>query len=836
MKKERLLFCILLSLLKLLITAQNLDPSSSLCNSFCGGISIPFPFGIGPKHCYFNDWYKVVCNTTTTTSLSTPFLSKINRELMSITLQKTIDSTQGVFHIKSPVTSSGCSKRDEKPLPLNLTGCESSCESRLGLDKICSGYRCFQAMITADRPQVIGVDLESSAGGNTTLCKVAFLTKETYSPANVIQLEKISSNGFTVIELEWFFDASLTQLAKPVGCFNLTANQVVFAEYSYLTGFGHSSCFCNDGYEGNLYLQGGCVDIDECEGELGQSRCGGQTCVNVPGSFRSGYRFGTVVLGSRDMEIDQIRQEEKEDYPKEGTSRIFSSKELEKATDNFNKNRVLGQGGQGTVYKGMLVDGRIIAVKRSKVLDKDKVEEFINEVHVLSQINHRNILKLMGCCLETEVPILVYEHIPNGDLFKRLHNDSDDYTMTWEVRLRIAVEIAGALAYLHSAASTPVYHRYVKTTNILLDEKYRAKVSDFGTSRSISIDQTHLTTHVAGTFGYLDPEYFQTSQFTDKSDVYSFGIVLVELITREKLFSVVRLEENRGLASHFIEAMKENRVLDIVDSRIKEECKPEQVLALAKLARRCLSLKGKKHPSMRVVSSDLEKIRSSLEDLEVTIEEEEEEEEMPIEINIDDSWSVDMTAPASLFDLSPTLDVEPLENKIFRLCQENAIFGSGEKKTFFAVLAGKRDFSVLAGKQDFLVLAGKYNFWFWRETRFVVLFWHENTFFGFRRKCVLAGKYVFAVFTGKCAFGGKTHFCGFRRKMHFGVKPVLHFSQEYAFCSFGGKCILMRKRIFRFWRENMFRRENKTCFCGFGVKTCFCEKMCLGFWREIALL
>ena len=344
------------------------------------------------------------------------------------------------------------------------------------------------------------------------------------------------------------------------------------------------------------------------------------------------------------------------------TSRIFSSKELEKATDNFNKNRVLGQGGQGTVYKGMLVDGRIVAVKRSKVLDKDKVEEFINEVHVLSQINHRNIVKLMGCCLETEVPILVYEHIPNGDLFKRLHDDSDDYTMTWEVRLRIAVEIAGALAYLHSAASTPVYHRDVKTTNILLDDKYRAKVSDFGTSRSISIDQTHLTTHVAGTFGYLDPEYFQTSLFTDKSDVYSFGIVLVELITGEKPFSVVRLEENRGLASHFIEAMKENRVLDIVDSRIKEEFKPEQVLAVAKLARRCLSLKGKKRPSMREVYSDLEKIRSSLEDLEVTIEEEEEEEEeeMLIEINIDDSWSVDMTAPASLFDLYPKLDVEPL--------------------------------------------------------------------------------------------------------------------------------------------------------------------------------
>ncbi|CAN6853460.1 unnamed protein product [Brassica oleracea] len=307
----------------------------------------------------------------------------------------------------------------------------------------------------------------------------------------------------------------------------------------------------------------------------------------------------------------------------------------------------------------MLVDGRIVAVKKSKVLDKDKVEEFINEVHVLSQINHRNIVKLLGCCLETEVPILVYEHIPNGDLFKRLHDDSDDYTMAWEVRLRIAVEIAGALAYLHSVASTPVYHRDVKTTNILLDEKYRAKVSDFGTSRSISLDQTHLTTHVAGAFGYLDPEYFQTSQFTDKSDVYSFGIVLVELITGEKPFSVVRLEENRGLASHFIEAMKENRILDIVDSRIKEECKPEQVLAVAKLARRCLSLKGKKRPRMREVSSDLERIRSSPEDLDVTIEEEE-EEEMPMEIKIDDSWSVDMTVPTSLFDSSPKLDARPL--------------------------------------------------------------------------------------------------------------------------------------------------------------------------------
>ena len=361
-------------------------------------------------------------------------------------------------------------------------------------------------------------------------------------------------------------------------------------------------------------------------------------------------------------------------YTRDGnveTTKIFSSGELEKATENFSENRVLGQGGQGTVYKGMLVDGSTVAVKKSKIIDEDKLQEFINEVVILSQINHRNIVKLLGCCLETDVPVLVYEFIPNGNLFEHLHEDeSDDHTMTtWEVRLRIAIDIASALSYLHSAASSPIYHRDVKSTNIMLDEKYRAKVSDFGTSRTVTVDHTHLTTVVSGTVGYVDPEYFQSSQFTDKSDVYSFGVVLAELITGEKSVSFLRSQENRTLATYFFLAMKENRLLDIIDARIRDGCKLNQVTATANLARKCLNLKGRKRPSMREVSMELEKIRGSSVDMELHeygSENEEDHEERVVDANIElQSWNnIAVTAPSSQYDVGtsslPMSDVEPL--------------------------------------------------------------------------------------------------------------------------------------------------------------------------------
>ena len=258
----------------------------------------------------------------------------------------------------------------------------------------------------------------------------------------------------------------------------------------------------------------------------------------------------------------------------------------------------------------MLVDGRIVAIKKCNMVDEGNLEQFINEIIILSQINHRNVVKLLWWCLETEVPLLVYEFIPNGTLFQCIHEENEDFPLlTWDMRLRIATEVAGSLSYLHSAASLPIYHRDIKSSNILLDDKYKAKVADFGTSRSVAIDQTHVTTLVYGTFGYLDPEYFQTGQFTEKSDVYSFGVVLIELLTGEKPVCLARSQEDRNLSTYFIHSIKENRLFDILDTQVRKDGNKHEVLAIANLAKRCLHLNGKKRPTMTEIVMELEGVQ-----------------------------------------------------------------------------------------------------------------------------------------------------------------------------------------------------------------------------------
>ncbi|PON56428.1 Wall-associated receptor kinase [Parasponia andersonii] len=572
------------------------------CPAQCGNVTIPYPFGIGTG-CFLDEWFEVVCASGTTPSL--------NGTNGLVVTEINMDGTLLVRNYWS--------------------GAET--QESLGLK---GG--------PFELPNLVNVVLKWELLNHSTLDVFGTFFEPNKS-------NDMRRNYFDTETNEYV--AGLRSMNSSCELYYLD-NRTTAA--SSLDRSTRLQCWCPPGYEGNPYLIEGCHDIDECVTNSTAARtCSnieGAICLNVPGGFLcsltdrkntsrvkpiligvgSGLGALFLIVGSWVLfKVIQRRKEiqrKKKFFERNGglsfqqqlssnqvnveKTMLFKSEELEKATDRFNVNRILGQGGQGTVYKGMVADGKIVAIKKSKILDQEKLKEFINEVVILSQINHRNVVKLLGCCLETEVPLLVYEFIPNGTLSHYIHDPNEEIPLTWGMRLRIATEIAGALSYLHSSASSPIYHRDIKSTNILLDQKHRAKIADFGTSRSVSIDQTHLTTLVYGTFGYLDPEYFQSSQFTDKSDVYSFGVVLVELLTGQKPISTTRSNEGRSLSTYFLHCMEENRLFDIVDARVKKEGENGAIMELANVARRCLNLSGKKRPTMREVSTVLEGIQKSV--------------------------------------------------------------------------------------------------------------------------------------------------------------------------------------------------------------------------------
>ncbi|TVU05258.1 hypothetical protein EJB05_48416, partial [Eragrostis curvula] len=283
---------------------------------------------------------------------------------------------------------------------------------------------------------------------------------------------------------------------------------------------------------------------------------------------------------------------------------IISLRELEMATNNFDMARVVGGGGHGVVYKGIL-DLHVVAIKKSKIIVQREINEFINEVVVLSQLNHRNVVKLLGCCLETEVPLLVYEFISNGTLYDHLHVEGK-IGLPWVDRMRIAKEVARAISYLHLASSMTIFHRDIKSPNILLDDNLTAKVSDFGASRYIPIDQTGVTTVIQGTMGYLDPMYHYTGRLTDKSDVFSFGVLLIELLTRKKP-CVYRSGDGEGLVSRFASLLIEGKLVDIIDPQILED-ESGEMQEVAALAAMCTELKGEDRPTMREAEMILENL------------------------------------------------------------------------------------------------------------------------------------------------------------------------------------------------------------------------------------
>lgn len=296
-------------------------------------------------------------------------------------------------------------------------------------------------------------------------------------------------------------------------------------------------------------------------------------------------------------------------------AKIFTGKEIKKATDNFSKDRLLGSGGYGEVYKGILKDGTEVAVKCAKLGNTKGTDQVLNEVRILCQVNHRSLVGLLGCCVELEQPILVYEYISNGTLLEHLQGlkFGGRGLLTWSHRLQVAHDTAEGLAYLHSSAVPPIYHRDVKSSNILLDEKLNAKVSDFGLSRLAHSDLSHISTCAQGTLGYLDPEYYKKYQLTDKSDVYSFGVVLLELLTSQKAIDFNRAEDDVNLAVYVQRTVEEEKVMEAIDPMLKEKASKlelETMKALAFLAMGCLEERRQNRPSMKEVSEEIEYIIS----------------------------------------------------------------------------------------------------------------------------------------------------------------------------------------------------------------------------------
>ncbi|OEL29725.1 Wall-associated receptor kinase 3 [Dichanthelium oligosanthes] len=544
--------------------------------------------------------------------------------------------------------------------------CAAVCSETLS-GSSCSGVGCCRtsiAPVKGDLPSY-GVQVKHLVGQSDYVSDRAvfivdqdwFSINEAEMASNFTKLQDYYENivmvGSVPVVLEWSLDIVRDEglfVLSPMGPGSSDFRCLSSNSFSYTIdgNYDKRRCNCSHGYEGNPYISDGCQDIDECQ-LPDIYPCHG-ICINLPGAYRcspkKGIRslpglvtiiaisagFGLLfsILGAakitntfKQRRAKNLRQKffkrnhglllqqlisSNKDIAER--TKIFSLEELDQATNKFDQNRILGGGGHGTVYKGILSNQHVVAIKKSKIVVQREIDQFINEVVILSQTNHRNVVKLFGCCLETEVPLLVYEFISNGTLSYHLHGQSEN-PLSWKDRLRIALETARAIAYLHHAASISVFHRDIKSANILLTDPLIAKVSDFGASRSISVDETGVHTAIQGTHGYLDPEYYYTSRFTEKSDVYSFGVILVELLTRITPIFSSRSSESMSLASHFVSLIRENRLSDILDSQIVEEGGTTDAEVVARLAEACLSLKGVDRPTMRQVETTLEDVQSS---------------------------------------------------------------------------------------------------------------------------------------------------------------------------------------------------------------------------------
>ncbi|KAK7310633.1 hypothetical protein RJT34_08253 [Clitoria ternatea] len=318
-------------------------------------------------------------------------------------------------------------------------------------------------------------------------------------------------------------------------------------------------------------------------------------------------------VGDDEVEEDPKKQMEMEqsatsvESPNIGWGRWYSLKELEAATEGFADVNVIGEGGYGIVYRGVLLDGSVVAVKNLLNNKGQAEKEFKVEVEAIGKVRHKNLVGLVGYCAEGAQRMLVYEYVDNGTLEQWLHGDVGPVSpLTWDIRMKIAVGTAKGLAYLHEGLEPKVVHRDVKSSNILLDKKWNAKVSDFGLAKLLGPEKSYVTTRVMGTFGYVSPEYASTGMLNEGSDVYSFGILLMELITGRSPIDYSRPPGEMNLVDWFKGMVASRRGDELVDPLIEIQPSPRSLKRALLVCLRCIDLDVSKRPKMGQIIHMLE--------------------------------------------------------------------------------------------------------------------------------------------------------------------------------------------------------------------------------------
>lgn len=300
----------------------------------------------------------------------------------------------------------------------------------------------------------------------------------------------------------------------------------------------------------------------------------------------------------------------------------FALQTIIDATDGFSDDHRIGIGSFGSVYHALLNDGRKVAVKRAELTrpllcagginkrQEDTNNAFVNELEFLSRVNHKNLVQLLGFCEENNELVLVYEYMENGSLHDHLHNLYSSYIMSWPTRIKVALDAARGLQYLHVYADPPIIHRDIKSSNILLDDEWTGKVSDFGLSlMGPPDDESHLSLSAAGTVGYMDPEYYKFEQLTAKSDVYSFGVVLLELLSGHRAIHKNEAGERRNVVDSVVPYIVHDEIHRVLDHKVPPPTpfEIEAVKYVGYLAADCVTLEGKDRPTMSELVTCLER-------------------------------------------------------------------------------------------------------------------------------------------------------------------------------------------------------------------------------------